>query len=91
MRCTAQRLIVKGGTYLGGVLPQELDEEWHDEVHQAVAPSQLHGDIGLDEIIARVQARREALGVVCVGKESKQVFHQIRLTTLGGNLHRVLH
>ena len=37
-----------------------LDHVWHGKVHNVVSPSEFHDGIGLQKIVTREQASREA-------------------------------
>ena len=71
------------------VLPHELDDVRHGEIRQAVAPRHLQHHVRLNQVVAREQARREALLLALRHEEVDQVVHQCGVARLGRGVHRV--
>ena len=68
----------------------ELDEVWHDVLLKAAPPADLHGDVGLDELIAVVEHGTNKLLILPRHDEPEEVLSQGRVLRLSDGLHGVL-
>mmetsp|Transcript_20370 Transcript_20370/g.72036 ORF Transcript_20370/g.72036 Transcript_20370/m.72036 type:complete len:1359 (-) Transcript_20370:1324-5400(-) len=71
-------------------LAHVLDDERHHEVREAVAPGELERDIGLDEVVARVERGAEALLLVVVHEVAQQRLGELGVARVSARVDGVL-
>merc|ERR1712166_1165877 len=74
----------------GGKVFDKLDEVWHNEFLQITSPGHLKSNIGLNQVVARVEHRGKQLLVLHMHDVSHEVLSQNGVVTLGNSLHHVL-
>mmetsp|Transcript_43899 Transcript_43899/g.70544 ORF Transcript_43899/g.70544 Transcript_43899/m.70544 type:complete len:221 (-) Transcript_43899:4340-5002(-) len=77
------------GVHLAGVVPHELDDVRRGVVHEAVHPRNLKHHVRAEQVIARVQARSEALLVLLLDKELQQALSNCAVARVRRCLHGV--
>lgn len=77
-------------THLGQVLPHDLDEVGHGEVHDVVPPGRLQHHVGPQQVVAGEEAGGEALLLVLLQEPRQQLLRQLRVFGLGRVLHGIL-
>mmetsp|Transcript_88550 Transcript_88550/g.255403 ORF Transcript_88550/g.255403 Transcript_88550/m.255403 type:complete len:447 (-) Transcript_88550:856-2196(-) len=82
------RLLVER-VHPAGVLAEHLDQERHGVIRHSVAPGELQADVRADQVVASVQARREAFFHAVVDEETQQALRQLGVAAVECSLHRV--
>lgn len=68
--------------HLAEVLPHDLDEVGHGEVHDVVPPGRLQDHVGPQEVIAREEAGGEALLLPLLQEPLQQLLSQLGVLRL---------
>ena len=83
-------MVVRRWTHLAEVLPHDLDEVGHGEVHDVVAPGRLQHHVGPQQVVAGEEAGGEALLLVLLQEPGQQLLRQLRVLGLRRVQHGVL-
>lgn len=78
-------------THLGEVLPHDLDEIGHGEVHDVVPPGRLQYHVRPQQVIAGEEAGGKALFLILLQEPGQQLLSQLHVFRLRRILHGVLH